>query len=138
MYSSISRRIVHIIRRKCQDNHQYTSIGHCAPNRKFITCNLNHHKPLSVLSDCIVLYRLTTVTEFSLSAKMAASWSMGPGTLEVPLSLFATNRQRLAEKLKPGQVVVLQGGEDIPHYDTDVHYVFRQVSTNLISKFFYD
>ncbi|KAI8432302.1 hypothetical protein MSG28_004722 [Choristoneura fumiferana] len=59
---------------------------------------------------------------------MAASWSMGPGTLEVPLSLFAKNRKRLAEKLKPGQIVVLQGGESINHYDTDVEYVFRQES----------
>ncbi|KAG7302038.1 hypothetical protein JYU34_013493 [Plutella xylostella] len=56
----------------------------------------------------------------------ASSWSMGPGTLEVPLSLFATNRRRLSEQLKAGQVVVLQGGDDISHYDTDVQYVFRQ------------
>ncbi|XP_026730893.1 xaa-Pro dipeptidase isoform X2 [Trichoplusia ni] len=57
---------------------------------------------------------------------MASTWSMGPGTLEIPLSLFAKNRNRLAEKLKSGQVVVLQGGDSIPHYDTDVEYVFRQ------------
>lgn len=63
---------------------------------------------------------------------MAASWSMGPGTLEVPLSLFAKNRKRLAEKLKPGQIVVLQGGESINHYDTDVEYVFRQVTFTFI------
>ncbi|XP_053608429.1 xaa-Pro dipeptidase [Plodia interpunctella] len=59
---------------------------------------------------------------------MAATWSMGPGTLEIPLSLFATNRERLADKLKSGQVVVLQGGDSINHYDTDVEYVFRQES----------
>lgn len=52
---------------------------------------------------------------------------MGPGTLEVPASLYAKNRDRLATKLSPGQVVVLQGGDDINHYDTDVQYVFRQV-----------
>ncbi|XP_050677461.1 xaa-Pro dipeptidase [Leptidea sinapis] len=57
---------------------------------------------------------------------MAAIWSMGPGTLEVPMSLFQKNRQRLADKLKSGEVVILQGGEDISHYDTDIHYVFRQ------------
>nr|XP_026493897.1 xaa-Pro dipeptidase [Vanessa tameamea] len=57
---------------------------------------------------------------------MIDSWSMGPGTLEVPLSLFAKNRQRLAEKLQSGQVVVLQGGDSISHYDTDIEYVFRQ------------
>lgn len=59
---------------------------------------------------------------------MVESWSMGPGTLEVPLSLFAKNRQRLAEKLQSGQVIVLQGGDSISHYDTDVEYVFRQVN----------
>ncbi|XP_061376800.1 xaa-Pro dipeptidase [Danaus plexippus] len=57
---------------------------------------------------------------------MAGVWSMGPGTYEVPLSLFAKNRDRLAEKLKSGQVVVLQGGDDINLYDTDIQYVFRQ------------
>ncbi|CAG9583285.1 unnamed protein product [Danaus chrysippus] len=57
---------------------------------------------------------------------MAGVWSMGPGTYEVPLSLFAKNRDRLAEKLKSGQVVVLQGGDDINHYDTDIQYIFRQ------------
>ncbi|XP_022119011.2 xaa-Pro dipeptidase [Pieris rapae] len=57
---------------------------------------------------------------------MAAFWSMGPLTLEVPMSLFAKNRQRLAEKLQDGQIVLLQGGEDISHYDTDIQYVFRQ------------
>lgn len=59
---------------------------------------------------------------------MADSWSMGPGTLDVPLALYAKNRERLAEKLQSGQIVVLQGGESINHYDTDVEYVFRQVN----------
>ncbi|CAH0727092.1 unnamed protein product, partial [Brenthis ino] len=58
--------------------------------------------------------------------KMEGHWSMGPGTLEVPLSLYAKNRQRLTEQLQSGQIVVLQGGESINHYDTDVEYVFRQ------------
>ncbi|KOB72794.1 Xaa-pro dipeptidase, partial [Operophtera brumata] len=58
---------------------------------------------------------------------MAATWCMGPGTLQVPLSLFAKNRERLAEKLKSGQVVVLQGGDEVSFYDTDVQYnTFRQ------------
>lgn len=59
---------------------------------------------------------------------MTATWSMGPGTLAVPLSLFAENRSRLAAKLKKGQVVLLQGGESLNLYDTDVDYVFRQES----------
>lgn len=76
----------------------------------------------------------TNSTKFSigLSAKMATTWSMGPGTYKVPLSLFAKNRARLATKLQSGQVVVLQGGEDVNHYDTDVQYVFRQVFITLI------
>lgn len=123
----ISRRIENLLWRKCRLNKQLP-LKERAINRSFITFNLDHNKSLSVLSNCIVLSRLTTETRFSLSANMAETWSMGPGTLEVPLSLFATNRQRLAEKLKPGQVVVLQGGEDISHYDTDVSYLFRQVS----------
>ncbi|KAJ0176056.1 hypothetical protein K1T71_008230 [Dendrolimus kikuchii] len=57
---------------------------------------------------------------------MAATWSMGPGTLEVPMSLFTKNRRRLADCLQQGQVVILQGGDDVSHYDTDIHYVFRQ------------
>lgn len=57
-----------------------------------------------------------------------ATWSMGPGTLQVPLSLFAKNRDRLVDKLKHGQVVVLQGGDEVSFYDTDVQYnTFRQV-----------
>lgn len=67
---------------------------------------------------------------------MAATWSMGPGTFQVPLSLFETNRKRLAKKLTSGQVVILQGGEDISHYDTDVQYVFRQVSAYLYKTFY--
>lgn len=63
-----------------------------------------------------------------ISVRMAATWSMGPGTLDVPLSLFAKNRSRLANSLKKGQMVVLQGGDDLSFYDTDVQYVFRQVT----------
>lgn len=76
--------------------------------------------------------RVTTNSEFILASavKMATTWSMGPGTLEVPLSLFEKNRKRLASQLKNGQVVLLQGGEAINHYDTDIEYVFRQVSAS--------
>ncbi|XP_068629258.1 xaa-Pro dipeptidase isoform X1 [Battus philenor] len=59
---------------------------------------------------------------------MTTSWSMGPGTLEVPLNLFAKNRDRLANKLEHGQIVILQGGDSINHYDTDQEYLFRQES----------
>lgn len=57
---------------------------------------------------------------------------MGPGTLEISPQLFATNRSRLVNVLKAKNVgnaiVLLQGGSDIPFYDTDTTYLFRQVS----------
>lgn len=59
---------------------------------------------------------------------------MGPGTLEVPKELFALNRKRLVERLRrydvKGYVVVLQGGSEVPNYDTDTTYLFRQVILN--------
>lgn len=56
---------------------------------------------------------------------------MGNGTHEIPLELFSLNRKRLVNKLKVknlnNAIVLLQGGKDIPLYDTDVDYIFRQV-----------
>lgn len=60
---------------------------------------------------------------------------MGQDTLSIPMELFAENRQRLCERLraredvKPGAVVVLQGGEQTQRYCTDTDIVFRQVHT---------
>ncbi|XP_075976769.1 dipeptidase C [Anticarsia gemmatalis] len=97
---------------------------HC--NYNIVHRNLHQLHTLRLSCQKLALCGLTTQFSIGLSANMAATWSMGPGTYEVPLSLFAKNRARLAEKLKSGQVVVLQGGEDVSHYDTDVQYVFRQ------------
>lgn len=51
---------------------------------------------------------------------------MGPHTLRVPMELFALNRRRLCEALRPrvpdGAVVLLQGGDEVPLYCTDVSY----------------
>lgn len=63
---------------------------------------------------------------------------MGPGTHEVPMELFELNRQRLVEKLIQKEnlgnaVVLLQGGSEIPFYDTDTAYIFRQVSVFPVS-----
>ncbi|XP_028156506.1 xaa-Pro dipeptidase isoform X2 [Ostrinia furnacalis] len=129
LISSQLRNTISKLGRKCRfNNHILLSIERS--RAKVTSWCYHNNRCLSILSshsNCIALYRLTTASKFSaLSVRMASTWSMGPGTLEVPLSLFATNRQRLAEKLNPGQVVVLQGGEDINHYDTDVQYVFRQ------------
>ncbi|XP_063221141.1 xaa-Pro dipeptidase isoform X2 [Bacillus rossius redtenbacheri] len=57
---------------------------------------------------------------------------MGEGTLTVPHELFRQNRERLCARLRAlpglpaGCVVLLQGGSGVPHYDTDVEYLFRQ------------
>lgn len=56
--------------------------------------------------------------------------AMGPGTLEIKPELFRINRNRLVEDLKtkaPNGIVFLQGGSEIPFYDTDTTYIFRQV-----------
>lgn len=88
---------------------------------------------LSIARNKISKTRVTTNSQFILASTvaMATAWSMGPGTLEVPLSLFEKNRKRLASQLKSGQIVVLQGGDALNHYDTDVEYVFRQVSASI-------
>ena len=67
---------------------------------------------------------------------MSRYFSQGEGTLQVPMDLFALNRDRLCKnlrqlpKLQKNSVVVLQGGQGIPRYCTDVEYVFRQVFPN--------
>ena len=58
---------------------------------------------------------------------------MGQETLRVPMELFQENRERLCEKLKaredvkPGAVIILQGGEQTQRYCTDTDVLFRQV-----------
>lgn len=58
--------------------------------------------------------------------------SRGPHTLSVPVELFALNRSRLAASLNDkaeDSVVLLQGGDEVPFYDTDITYnTFRQES----------
>lgn len=64
---------------------------------------------------------------------MTGTISLGPGTHELPLSLFQANRQRVCDELKKSDAVdsntfvLLQGGDTISFYDTDTDYVFRQV-----------
>lgn len=134
----INNRVIHCIR--------YSVSLHCIRNHynyNFLCRTINRNYSALITRQSSVstrfYYRMgnhnktahSLRASFTLSpaARMAGSWSMGPGTFEVPLSLFEKNRKRLASNLKSGQIVVLQGGEDINHYDTDVQYVFRQVST---------
>lgn len=61
-----------------------------------------------------------------------ATYSQGPGTHEIPVSMHATNRQRLAEELRKaesyteGSIVALAGGQAIGFYSGDTEYDFKQ------------
>lgn len=62
---------------------------------------------------------------------------MGPNTYAIPVSLFRENRLRVCDALKNGldvqqnSFILLKGGESINLYNTDVEYVFRQVSVRI-------
>ncbi|XP_063698867.1 xaa-Pro dipeptidase [Culicoides brevitarsis] len=63
-----------------------------------------------------------------------ASYQMGKHTLKVPMTLFKENRAKLIGELKKVNrldnkaLVLLEGGDSLSLYDTDVDYVFRQES----------
>lgn len=64
-----------------------------------------------------------------------AKIDMGPGTHAIPVSLFRDNRLRVCDTLKKipnvGDAftfILLEGGSQIPLYNTDVEYLFRQVN----------
>jgi Xaa-Pro dipeptidase len=63
---------------------------------------------------------------------------MGDHTLFVPNALFIENRRRLCQRLRANTsvpqnaFVVLQGGESLGLYDTDVEYIFRQVGVTTL------
>ena len=65
---------------------------------------------------------------------LRSCFQLGTHTLCVPVSLHATNRKQLCERLKKakgvsaGAVVLLQGGEQKQRDCTDRDIVFRQVS----------
>lgn len=57
-------------------------------------------------------------------------FQLGSHTLAVPVSLHATNRKQLCDRLKgvtAGAIVLLQGGEQLQQYCTDRDVLFRQV-----------
>lgn len=60
---------------------------------------------------------------------------MGNKSLPIPMTLFRENRIKVATALKnvprvnDKAVVFLAGGDNISLYDTDVDFVFRQVSS---------
>lgn len=55
---------------------------------------------------------------------------MGPETLAIPMAMFQENREKVCNGLKPAnnEVILLEGGNDLSWYDTDVDYVFKQVN----------
>uniref|UniRef100_A0AAG5DET8 Xaa-Pro dipeptidase n=1 Tax=Anopheles atroparvus TaxID=41427 RepID=A0AAG5DET8_ANOAO len=63
-------------------------------------------------------------------------FQMGPHTHSISMELFRDNRSKVIGELQRAHVlstetkpmIVLQGGDNISHYDTDVDYVFRQES----------
>eukprot|EP00928_Gymnodinium_smaydae_P033508 TRINITY_DN2398_c0_g1_i1.p1 TRINITY_DN2398_c0_g1~~TRINITY_DN2398_c0_g1_i1.p1 ORF type:complete len:540 (-),score=123.03 TRINITY_DN2398_c0_g1_i1:129-1748(-) len=65
-----------------------------------------------------------------------AYFSMGEGTLRVPMRMHRRKREQLCAKLRArselaggqGAVVVLQGGDEQSKYDTDTNWDFRQES----------
>ncbi|XP_055390531.1 xaa-Pro dipeptidase-like [Condylostylus longicornis] len=63
-----------------------------------------------------------------------AFFKMGPGTLEIPMTMFRNNRNKVAREMKNHKLVdnksyiLLQGGNDVSFNDTDVDYLFRQES----------
>ena len=78
-------------------------------------------------------HHIVHIVELPFCAVYRPCFSMGVDTLSVPMEMFAENRQRLCERLraredvKPGAVVVLQGGEQTQRYCTDTDVLFRQV-----------
>jgi Xaa-Pro dipeptidase len=63
---------------------------------------------------------------------------MGDHTHKIPMSLFKDNRSKVIDELRKDErlagkkaMLLLQGGDNISFYDTDVDYVFRQVKSIL-------
>uniref|UniRef100_A0A2M4AE57 Xaa-Pro dipeptidase n=1 Tax=Anopheles triannulatus TaxID=58253 RepID=A0A2M4AE57_9DIPT len=65
-----------------------------------------------------------------------AVFQMGSHTHAIPMAMFRDNRNKVVKELQRTHnfvkdstpIVVLQGGDNISHYDTDVDYIFRQES----------
>lgn len=79
----------------------------------------------------IILFRYSLVFIF-FRIFTSSCFQLGPDGLSVPVSLHATNRARLCERLKnkkvqSGAIVLLQGGDEKCRDDTDAEIVFRQV-----------
>lgn len=62
----------------------------------------------------------------------ASFFSMGEGTLKVPMAMHAQHRkklcQALAGRVSDQAIILLQGGEELSVYDTDTNWDFKQES----------
>lgn len=77
------------------------------------------------------------------SKNVEATIDMGPGTHAIPVSLFRDNRLRVCAALKAipnvaddNTFILLQGGDSINLYNTDVEYLFRQVKRSSNTYYF--
>lgn len=86
---------------------------------------------------CYIMFTKDTLeSDHIVCSTGEAVFSMGGGTLAVPMELFALNRRRLCERLRlvaPRGVVLLQGGRDFDLHDTDVTFVFQQVGGSAVA-----
>lgn len=59
-------------------------------------------------------------------------YQMGPETMAVPMGMFKENRTKVCDAMQSSttldSVILLEGGDNISWYDTDVDYQFKQVS----------
>ena len=76
----------------------------------------------------------------TISLHCSGTIQLSDKTHKVPLRLHQLNRERLCARLKAksniakGTIVLLQGGQDLNLYNTDIEYVFRQVRKNVVER----
>lgn len=78
---------------------------------------------------------LFKILSFQLLSEKFKMYQVGQHTLAIPMSMFKENREKVVNALKAsGKIsvpsdtyILLQGGDDLSLYDTDVNYLFRQV-----------
>lgn len=84
-----------------------------------------------IIFSCAAL--LEAITQYSIHsiADQMAFYQMGPDTLQIPMEMFQENRAKVCNALQSSaaakSAILLEGGQDISWYDTDVSYNFKQV-----------
>ena len=81
----------------------------------------------------VVIVALVFILEYVYNFRKMSKVSMGPGTHEIPMTMFKENRERVCAALRnmnniPSNAeIYLEGGDNISLYNTDVDHAFRQV-----------